>query len=315
MQVFADISAFRESFQHCVATIGKYDGLHLGHQQILKSLLASAESMGLPSVVILSEPQPEEFFSPENAPPRLNHFGDKVQLLDQLGIDAVYKLAFDKYTCQITAEDFVKQLLVDGLGIRKLVIGDDFRFGKGRSGDFSLLAKMGENLGFEVQEEQPCENGNERISSTLVRQYLQDGRCKEVYQLLNRYYSISGEVVEGKKLGRELGFPTANITLQQDKLPVQGIFAVQVAWHGKIFDAVASAGFNPAVDNSSIPLLEVYLLDFDENLYGQTITVTFLKKIREEKFFPSLDLLREKITQDVEQARQFFNQLSEVGQV
>jgi len=303
MSVYTDFAAFRASHNGCVATIGKYDGLHIGHQHVLDTLNGIARQQGLPAVVILSEPHPEEFFAGDKAAPRLTGFEDKVEFLLAHGVDAIFKMHFDQTLSNLSAEDFIQQYLVDGLGVHTLIVGDDFRFGHGRRGDFDLLVEKGRDNGFKVMREGSCELAGERVSSTLVRQYLQQGDCEKVRQLLGRYYSIGGNVVSGKQLGRELGTPTANIALDFDKLPLHGIFSVLVTHRDRQLQGVASIGFNPTIDDSRIPRLEVFLFDFDEDIYGEHLSVSFVKKLRDEYAFPDLDALKKQISVDIEQAR------------
>jgi len=303
MSVYTDFAAFRASHNGCVATIGKYDGLHIGHQHVLDTLNGIAKQQGLPAVVILSEPHPEEFFAGNKAAPRLTGFEDKVEFLLAHGVDAIFKMHFDQTLSNLSAEDFIQQYLVDGLGVHTLIVGDDFRFGHGRRGDFDLLVEKGRDNGFKVMREGSCELAGERVSSTLVRQYLQQGDCEKVRQLLGRYYSIGGNVVSGKQLGRELGTPTANIALDFDKLPLHGIFSVLVTHRDRQLQGVASIGFNPTIDDSRIPRLEVFLFDFDEDIYGEHLSVSFVKKLRDEYAFPDLDALKKQISVDIEQAR------------
>ncbi len=303
MSIFRDFSSFRAEHDACVATIGKYDGLHLGHQHVVESLRASAKARNLPSVVILSEPHPEEYFAGDKAPPRLSRFQDKVDFLLSNGVDAIYKMTFDKALCELSALDFIQQFLVDGLHVSTLIVGDDFRFGHKRSGDFSLLQEKGLELGFEVLREEPCLVEGERVSSTLVRQALMQGDFETVRNYLGRNYVITGKVEEGKKLGRELGIPTANLMLESSKLPLHGIFSVKVQHEDRTLLGVASVGYNPTVENIDIPKLEVFLFDFDEDIYGETLHVEFVQKLRDEKTFDNLDALKTQMEKDIEEAR------------
>ena len=304
MSVYSDFSAFRAVHDRCVATIGKYDGLHIGHQHVLDTLCREARAQGLPAVVILSEPHPEEYFAGDQAAPRLTQFQDKVDFLLAYGVDGIFRMTFDQALCNLSANDFIKHYLVEGLGVSSLIVGDDFRFGKNRLGDFSMLVEQGRDYGFEVIREEPCLLDGERVSSTLVRNCLQAGNCEAVRSLLGRYYTISGKVVEGKKLGRELGMPTANIALEVSKLPLQGIFSVLVSLGQRQLPGVASIGFNPTVDSSSTPKLEVNLFDFSEDIYGEYLHVSFVKKLRDEVAFENLEALKNQMTLDAQQARQ-----------
>ncbi|MGV3591013.1 MAG: bifunctional riboflavin kinase/FAD synthetase [Gammaproteobacteria bacterium] len=313
MKILDSLSAARRWSPHCVATIGKYDGMHLGHQRILDAVLAEAARRALPSLVILSEPQPEEFFAGTEAPPRLNHFQDKVDFLDAYGIDAVYRMRFDEALSQQPAEAFVRDFLVAGLGLSGLVIGDDFHFGRNRGGDITLLRGLGGELGFDVSSVAPCIDGGERVSSTLVRQCLMSGDCTRAARLLGRPYSISGTVIEGRKLGRMIGVPTANLELLTPRLPMTGVFAVKVSLPGNELEGVANLGFKPTVDATMKPSLEVHVLDFKGDLYGDRIRVHFLRKLRDEQKFAGLPQLQEQIRHDIEQARECFAQAAGVA--
>lgn len=306
MKILDSLSAARRWSPHCVATIGKYDGMHLGHQRILDAVLAEARRQRLPSLVVLSEPQPEEFFAGVEAPPRLNHFQDKVDFLEGYGIDAVYRLRFDAALSQQDAETFVRDFLAAGLGLRSLAVGDDFRFGRQRGGDYALLQRLGAELGFSVGSVAPCIDGGERISSTLVRQCLMSGDCARAQRLLGRPYSISGTVIEGRKLGRTIGVPTANLELLTPRLPMTGVFAVKVSLPGNEFEGVANLGFKPTVDSTPKPSLEVHVFDFKGDLYGDRLRVHFLRKLRDERKFAGLPELQEQIGKDIAQARACF---------
>ncbi|MFT5321556.1 MAG: riboflavin kinase/FMN adenylyltransferase [Pseudohongiellaceae bacterium] len=309
MSVYSDFPSFQAVHEGCVATIGKYDGLHSGHQHVLATLCRTAKDKGLPAVVILSEPHPEEFFSGGKAAPRLTQFQDKVDYLLAYGVDAVYMMTFDKALCELSAKDFILQYLVEGLRVSALIVGDDFRFGKNRKGDFRMLKEKGSEYGFEVIREIPFKQEGHRVSSTLVKSFLEQGECEKVRSLLGRYYSIAGLVEEGKKLGRELGTPTANIALSVNSLPLQGIFSVLVEHKGQSLPGVASVGFNPTVENSETPKLEVHIFDFDEDIYGEHLVVSFINKLRDEIAFPDLDALKTQMNIDIEQARKTLQSL------
>jgi riboflavin kinase / FMN adenylyltransferase len=306
MKILTTIQEAQREFDSCVATIGKYDGMHLGHQKILDELLNQARMLSLPSVVILSEPQPDEFFSKGNGAPRLNHFQDKVDFLDEYGIDGVYRLKFDYELSQQTPDDFVRNFLVAGLGIKRLIIGDDFRFGVNRSGSRALLEKMSSELDYQVVSISPCLNGGERVSSTLVKQYLHAGDCERVRELLGRPYSISGRIIKGRQLGRLLGTPTANLELLTKGLPMTGIFTVVAKVRGTEFKGAANVGYNPTVDDTLTPSIEVHLLDFNEDIYGEVMQVSFIRKLRNEEKFANLEELKTQIALDLEQTRKFF---------
>lgn len=308
MQVFHSPADLRRQHAACVATIGKYDGMHLGHQEILRRLRARSRETGLPSVVMLSEPHPEEFFSPDSAPPRLQVFDEKVAWLETAGVDAVLCLHFDERLCAMQAEDFIREILIRGLNVHSLVVGDDFAFGQGRRGDVALLKQYGDQAGFSVDDVGPQIVGGERVSSTLVRDYLSAGECEKATTLLGRPYSISGRVEAGRRLGRELGCPTANIALQGRRLPMTGVFTVDVEFDGRHLPGVANAGHRPTVDDSLQPSLEVHLLDHEEDLYGRELCAYFLHRLRSEEKFPDLESLKRQIASDVRLARDYFEQ-------
>lgn len=308
MQIFESPQLLKATLGPSIVTIGKYDGMHLGHQQILATLLSRARELHLPAVVILSEPQPEEFFTPETAPVRLNHFQDKVEFLAASGVDAVLCMKFDAQLSAQSAESFVKDFLLQALGMKALVIGDDFRFGAKRTGDYQLLQALSACCDFEVSSVPPCCSEDERVSSTLVRSYLQAGDCNKVAQLLGRPYSISGEVIRGQQLGRQLGVPTANVSLLNNALPVYGVFVVSVELNEEVLQGVANLGYKPTVSTVARPSLEVHLLDFDQDIYGQRIKVGFLHKLRNELKFNGLEALKQQLGQDISQARDFFRQ-------
>lgn len=307
MEVYDDLTSLRASHPHCVATIGKYDGMHLGHQMILDRLKQLARETGLPSLVILSEPQPEEFFSGDKAPMRLLSFDDKVHFLQQQEIDLVYRMTFDKALSELSPEDFVEQILLAGLGIKGLVIGDDFRFGYKRAGDFKLLQTLGKKRGFSVEAAESCLLAGERVSSTLLREKLEAGDCEAVRLLLGRPYQLRGEVVSGQQLGRQLGYPTANIAVAMERVAIEGIFVATAEFEGCSIQGVASVGYKPTIKGEHGLAIEIYLFDFDEHLYGKTLGINFLKKIRDQETFSDLDALKTKMGQDIDVARDYFN--------
>lgn len=313
MQVIEKTDGFRERHSGCVATIGKFDGVHTGHQLILQQLRGKAEELGLPSMVILIEPHPEEFFAqqPQDCPARLSELDEKLALLQAEGVDFVYKLRFDAALQRQSAQDYVETLLIAGLGIACLIIGNDFRFGNQRKGDFALLKEYSERFGFELIESASCVHGGVRISSTFVREQLQKGDFELVELLLNRPYGISGTVVKGQQLGRDLGFPTCNVRLNRKSLPLHGVYACDVLVDNddmaeRLLKGAANIGYRPTVSEGKKAILEVHLLDFDSDIYGERITVIFRHKIREERKFESLQALQTCIAIDVQTVREFF---------
>ena len=288
-------------------TIGNFDGLHLGHKAMLARLQDVARARGLPTCVLSFEPHPREFFAPEQAPARLSSLREKAECLNRLGIDRFHLFRFDRAFSALSPAAFIQRVLRDTLGARYVLVGDDFRYGAKRAGDFALLRAMGDTLGFEAEFLPTVEIAGERSSSTAVRQALADGDLDHAARLLGRPYGISGRVVHGDKLGRAIGFPTANIQLQHNRPPLMGIFAVEVSGlNGAALPGVASLGKRPTVKApDAAPVLEVHLFDFDADLYRRRVRVDFLKKLRDEAKYPDLPSLVAQIQRDVADAKTF----------
>ena len=294
-----------------VLTIGNFDGVHLGHRALLEELKAKARELGLPSAVLTFEPHPRELFAPDQAPARLASLRDKIELLAECGVDRAHVCRFNRQLASLSAEQFIQRILVRGLAIRHLIIGDDFRFGKGRSGDFTLLQEAGRQHGFAVEAMRTVERDGQRVSSSAVRKALAEGDIEHAERLLGRAFVIAGRVMDGKKIGRTLGFPTANIQVKRKRLPLSGVFAVTVSGlGGKSLPGAANVGVRPTVGEGLKPVLEVHLLDFDQDIYGRHVDVNFLHKMREEAKFESLDALRSQIDRDVAGVRDYFNHRS-----
>ena len=306
MQLIRGLHNLRPEHRGCVATIGNFDGVHLGHQAVIGQLGEEAGRLHLPSALITFEPQPMEYFRPQQAPARLTRLREKVEALRRFHIDRLLLLPFTRKLAQMSAGDFIQRVLVDGLGLRYLVVGDDFRFGKDRTGDFAMLQAAGHEHGFAVVNMHTFEIEGERVSSTRVRGALNQGDLGGAAQLLGRTYRMSGRVAHGKKLGRQLGFPTANIHVHRKATPLQGIFVVEVfGIEGEPLPGVASLGTRPTVDGTTT-ILEVYLFDFDRDIYGAHLQVSFLHKLRDEVRYTTLDALKIQIGKDVENARNYF---------
>ena len=287
-------------------TIGNFDGVHRGHQQVISQLKKIATAAALPTVVIIFEPQPIEFFAPDKAPKRLARFREKIAYLKAQEIDYLLCLRFNAELANQSAEDFVQQILIKGLNTKHLVIGDDFHFGKDRQGDFQFLQQNSTRYGFTVDETETLIIDSERVSSTRVRHAIQQDDFDKAAKLLGRAYSLSGRVAHGKKLGRTLGYPTINIKMGDKTLIVKGIFAVIVKGiDNRVLQGVASIGTRPTV-NGVDTILEVYILDFDQDVYGYSVVVEFLHKIRNEEKFDSLEELTAWIGHDTEKAKAFF---------
>ena len=305
MEVIRGMHNLRARHRGCVATIGNFDGVHRGHRALLEALRAAGRRLGLPVVVMTFEPQPREYFRGAEVPARLTRLREKLVLLERAGVDRVLLLPFNERLAALSAREVIDELLVAGLGVRHLLVGDDFRFGRGRAGDLSLLREAGARLGFEVGDLDTQALGDERISSTRVRRALADGDLALAERLLGHRYFIMGRVVYGRRLGRELGTPTVNIPLKRYRAALEGVFAVEVEGLGGVHPGVANIGVRPTVDGRE-PLLEVHLLDWSGDAYGVLLTVTFRARIREERRFDSVDALREQIGRDLVRARAFF---------
>ncbi len=293
-----------------IATIGVYDGLHIGHQKLLDRVLTEARASNLPSLVMSFEPTPQEFFSPQNPPPRLMRFGEKCRALEEYGIDVYYCAHFDADMRSISAEAFIQNVILDSLNVRKLIVGENFHFGLNRSGNIEYLEHAAEKLNFDVLRIPGVMYEGEPVSSTAVRRALSSGDLKHAAALLGHPYRMSGEVIQGKHLGRKLGFPTANVSPDRPHVAFMGIFAAKVFGLGtRVLNGVASLGTRPTV-NGTKPLLEVHIFEFDEDIYGQEIHVEFIEKIRDEEKFDDLDALIEQMQQDARQAREILANLA-----
>ncbi len=307
------LSRLEAKHRGSVATIGSFDGVHLGHQAILQQVKDKALELGCASVVVIFEPQPHEYFSPQRAPARITRLREKVKALFAAGIDRVLCLQFDQKLRALSARDFIEQVLVQGLGVEHLVVGDDFRFGCDRQGDHDLLYEVGRERGFTVSDTATLMIGGERISSTRIRQLLEQDRFREAEELLGRPFGIAGRVIYGKQLGRDIGAPTANVGLGRFRSPVQGVYAVNIrgkqdSLAGKMLAGVANVGVRPTLGGGEKPLLEVHIFDFAGTIYGTCIEVLFRRKLREEQAFASLDELKTQIQADIAKGREFFAQ-------
>lgn len=308
MSLIRDIDKSRLCNRESVVTIGSFDGVHIGHQAILQQVIDKAKSLDSLAVAMTFEPQPQEYFAAETAPPRLMRLREKIEALLDFGMDLVVCLRFNDQLSSLTATEFVQDILVHGVNTRHLIVGDDFRFGCDRKGDFDTLVTMGQDLGFSVQNTQTVEVESQRVSSTLVRQLLHKSDFDQVSKLLGRPFSINGKVTFGQQLGRELGFPTANVNLNRFRAPLTGVYAVWVDIEGieGRFKGAANVGVRPTIGDIEKPILEVHLLDFDRQIYGQRISVQFVNKIRDEQQFTSLEHLSDSISDDVIMIKQWF---------
>lgn len=309
MKFIRGIHNLNEQHRGCVLTIGNFDGVHRGHQALMSRLCEEGRKRNLPVVVMVFEPQPLELFAGDKAPARLTRLREKLRYMAEAGVDKVLCVRFDRRFAALSAQRFISDLLVEKLDVKYLAVGDDFRFGAGRQGDFLLLQKAGAEYGFEVVSTETFCDGGKRISSTAVRQALGVDDLALAQSLLGHPFTISGRVVHGDALGRTLGFPTANLPLRRSVSPVKGVYAVEVrGLTPEPLPGVANIGTRPTVKGLR-QQLEVHLLDINMDLYGRHIDVVLKQKIRNEQRFASLEALKEQIANDVVTARQFFGLL------
>ena len=306
MKLIRGLYNLRSPLPASAVTIGNFDGVHRGHQLVITQLKRVAAEASLPTVVIIFEPQPIEFLAPERAPKRLSRFREKIAYLKAQQIDYLLCLHFNQELASLDAEEFVQQILLDSLNTRHLVVGDDFHFGRNRQGNFEFLRSNGARFGFTVDETETLMQDGERVSSTRIRRAIESGDFEGAAELLGRPYSLSGRVAHGQKLGRQLGYPTINIKMGDKTLIVKGIFAVRVKGiDNRVLEGVASIGTRPTVAGVDT-ILEVYILDFDQDVYGYSVEVEFLHKLRDEEKFASLEELSFNIGRDTENAIAYF---------
>jgi riboflavin kinase/FMN adenylyltransferase len=306
MKLLRGIHHFSVLDKGVVATVGNYDGVHLGHQSLIKSLRIKADIMGLPLALVLFEPQPREYFHQSNAPARLSSLREKLDLLKQCQVDYIYCIKFNDKLAQISAADFANNYIFSMLKVKYLLVGQDFRFGVNRSGDVDLLQTLGSDYACEVEVFSDVCLSHEKISSTQIRSALQKGNLKKAAQYLGRIYSMCGRVIVGDGRGRQWGIPTANIAVHRNALPVQGVFVVRVNRASKIVFGVANVGRRPTVDGSKNSL-EVHLFDFNESIYGELVQVFFLHKLRDEVKFTNVETLITQIYKDIAAAQVFLD--------
>ncbi|MGB5831885.1 MAG: bifunctional riboflavin kinase/FAD synthetase [Thiohalocapsa sp.] len=310
MRLIRGLHNLRDRDRGCVATIGNFDGVHIGHRAVFQRLLERGQALGLPAAVITFEPQPMEFFAPDSAPARLTRLREKVAAIADDGINRIMLLEFGPRLAAMAAPAFVDRLLVRGLGVRFLLVGDDFRFGHNRTGDFQLLRSVGAKQGIEVENLYTIKHAEERVSSTRIREALARGELDQARYLLGRPYRICGRVAHGDERGRTIGFPTANIHLHRRVSPVTGVYAVLVRGIAEgPMPGVANVGKRPTFGGTE-PRLEVHLFDFDGDLYGRHLDVEFRLKLREEQRFESFDVLKLQIVRDAAAAREYLEAIS-----
>jgi riboflavin kinase/FMN adenylyltransferase len=302
VEVIRGMHNLRPRHRGCVATIGNFDGVHRGHRMILDRLRTLAADAGVPATLVTFEPQPREFFEGREVPARLTRLREKLCLLREAGLERVLLLPFNERLAALSAQAVVDDILVSGLGVRHLLVGDDFRFGRGREGDFALLARAGREAGFAVEHLPTLEDDGERVSSSRIRDALAAGDLGLAERLLGHPYFVMGRVTYGRQLGRQLGVPTANVPLHRYRAALEGVFAVEVDGLGSRRPGVANIGVRPTVEGRE-PLLEVHLFDYAGDCYGALLTTFFRAKIRDEWKFDSLDALKAQIGRDAEAAR------------
>lgn len=296
----------------CVLTIGNFDGLHLGHQQVIDKLADKGRQLQLPTVAMVFEPQPLEYFLADHAPSRLTRLREKAIQFAKSPIDALLVLPFNRKLADYDAEQFISEILVNHLKVKHLVIGDDFHFGKARRGNFAMLQSKGLEFGFSVENSLSFELSGLRISSTLIRDALGEGQLAEAKRMLGRDYSVCGRVAHGDKRGRQLGFPTANIEMLRRNTPMVGVFAVTMTGlDGKTYQGVANLGNRPTFDGGAKAVLETHLFNFNGDIYGRYVEVHFKAKIRDEIRFANFEALQAQIKLDVQAAQQIFTNLNQ----
>jgi riboflavin kinase/FMN adenylyltransferase len=310
MEIFRHIEDPRLSVSGSVVTLGNFDGIHLGHQALIRSSVEESKWSGGPSVVLTFEPHPLKILAPSRAPKLILAHKDKMRLFQSFGVDIVVIQNFDAAFANLQAEDFVRRFLVERLKIKKIWVGRDLRFGKGRKGTVDDLTRWGDTLGFEVGTVEPIVVEGNRVSSSRIRQLVEEGRVDEAVRLLGRRHFISGRVVSGNRRGRELGFPTANISSRNEVLPLDGIYAtlLQIGAQQQLL-SVSNIGVNPTFGEGP-RTIESFILDFDRDIYGEPVKLSFVKRIREEKKFDSIDQLVAQMRRDVTAAESIFNKLS-----
>ncbi len=304
MQLIRGINQLPTFDKGCVLTIGNFDGVHVGHHVVINKLAEKGQLLGLPVVVMIFEPQPLEFFLKDNAPSRLTRLREKILHIQCLPVQHLLITCFNQQFANLDPEYFIQEILLQRLNVKYLVVGDDFHFGKARRGDFSLLKAAGERYGFKVTDTASYLVKGSRVSSTLIRDALNNGDLVKAELMLGRPYSVCGKVVHGEKLGRKIGFPTANIQMLRKNTPIQGVFAVSMTGLGdKPIYGVANVGTKPTVNGGAKVLLETHLFDFNQDIYGKYVEVHFKHKIRSEMRFQSVDDLKQQIQLDTAQAK------------
>jgi riboflavin kinase/FMN adenylyltransferase len=306
MNIIYDLKELKEPLKNPVLTIGNFDGVHKGHLVLFDKVKDRAKAIGGQSAVMTFEPHPIRVVKPGNGPPLITPTKQKLDLISDAGIDVIFCIPFTRQFASISAEDFVQDILVHRLGIKEIVVGYDYTFGFKRQGNITLLQEMGEKLGFKVHVVDPIRLDDALVSSTSIRELVQEGNLSEAKKLLGRDYQIWGTVVKGKNRGgRLLGFPTANLKLIDELIPKGGVYAVTAIINGKTYYGVTNIGYNPTFGEKALSV-ETHLIDFSGDILGETIRVNFIKRLRDEKTYGSVEELANQIALDVQEAKELF---------
>ena len=310
MQVYYDIEVPSELFQESIVTVGVFDGLHIGHQAVIQQVLTQAKKFRLASFVLTFDPPPLAFLAPERCPPALTTLPKKIEILEQLGVDAVVFARFDAYLQQMSPDTFVQQILLQRLRARQVIVGYDWQFGKGRSGNADALKQLGDRHQFGVMIVGPVQLLGTPVHSTRVREAIAGGHLNLVSELLGRRYSIIGEIVQGEGRGRQIGFPTANIDAGNQMLPPNGVYAIQLRLEGRMFNGVLNMGIRPTFDGEKFQI-ETHLFNFEQMIYGKKMEIFFIEKIRDEQKFPTPQILIDQIKRDIVTAKAILNRIKD----
>ena len=309
MQIILNLNELKRPFTNPVLTIGNFDGVHKGHLALFDKVKERAKAIGGQSVVMTFEPHPLKIMRPADGPRLITHTGQKLELIEKAGIDIIVCVSFDRHFAAVPARDFVKDILVEKIGIKEIVVGYDYTFGHNREGDINLLREIGNDFGFVVHLVGPIEIDHTLVSSTSIRRLVQEGRLAEAKVLLGRDFEVQGTVVKGQdRGGRLLGFPTANLSPHGELLPKRGVYAVEVLIDDVIYKGVTNVGYNPTFGDTGLTV-ETHVLDYSGDLLGKTIKVHFIKRLRDEKTFKALEELSKQIAQDIAQAKEAFREV------
>jgi len=302
MKVYHDLNEYHAPIHRPVVTLGNFDGVHLGHRKIFELLKEEARECGATAMVITFYPHPLKIINPQKAPPLIASLDERLQLIKSCGIDFIACIPFTETFAGWSPERFVQEILVDELDVTRVLVGEDFRFGKGRKAGLNFLRKSGESHGFHVHRIEPVQIHDQEISSTRIRQAILKGHVRKAATMLDRPYNITGTVVHGEHVGRTLGFPTANIETQAELIPANGVYAVNALCEGENLSGVANLGVKPTFSGKKFTI-EINIFNFDKDIYGKSLQVDFIERIRDERPFPNVQTLIQQIQKDCDQAR------------